>query len=447
MDKAQGWGKIMVGARLEKMVEAGWVRSWSRLLTEGLHPGDGWELTEGMVAHAASNALVRMLLKSDKDSLLIVDSDADFEPDLVEKFRTHEAGYEYDALQAFHLRRGWPPEAIWFQRDENGIMRNMIIVGETTDDVALAGTHCVIIRREVFEKMLGDHDPETWDWFYYPRHEVMTEDAAFSFDALAAGFRLGATTAVKVNHLGHLAVGWDVYQEYLHTSGQNEQAARFAELIPMIAKFAGKTNAEVMGNIGKGADSVVDAWKKANPQTPEEMRAFYADPENGYLYDLLSWNCSSMYVNMTRPLRLYYGKRALVIGAGLGTEAALLAEKNEVDVFELPGVLLNFCHSRLNGSVRYLEGDTLQEALPGRRYDLIVAVDTIEHFHADEFAPIMKTINQALEQGGVLYCHNNFDGKTHRPMDFNHQAAFDKWAEDNHITQVSKYTWKKEPSQ
>lgn len=444
MDKTQGWGKIMVGARLEKMVEAGWVRSWSRLITSGLREGDAWELTEGMVAHKASNTLARTLLKSECDSLLIVDSDADFEPDFLEKLRTHEAGYEYDALQAFHLRRGWPPEAIWFKRDESGILRNCVIFGETTEDVALVGTHCVMIRRAVFEGMLGGADPEDHDWFFYPRHDKSTEDAAFSFEALLAGYRLGATSHVKVNHLGHLAVGWDVYQEYLQTSGLAEGVNRFDELSELIGSFTGQTTEEMMAMMGKGKGMVKGAWEKAGPETPEQVRAFYGSPDNGYLYDLLAWNSSPMYVSMTRPLRTYHDRRVLVVGAGLGTEAAILADQNRVDVFELPGVLRDFCHSRLNGQVNYLDEPTLTEAVPGRRYDLIVAIDTIEHFHPDEFLPTMNTIGQALEAGGELYVHNSFHLGEDRPMDFDHQAAFDQWTEDNHIHQIGPYVWRKE---
>lgn len=440
----KSWGKIMLGVRLEKMVEAPFVRSWSNMLAGGLRQGDRWELTEGMTAHSASNTLVCMLLKSDCDSLLMVDSDGDFETDFISKLRDHEDGWQFDALQAFYLRRGWPPDPIWFKRDAKGVLHNCVIFGETTEDVALIGTHCVIIRREVFEKLLGDKDPDEFDWFYYPRHQKMTEDAAFSEDALAAGFRLGATSHVKANHLSHLSVGWDAYQEYLQTSGKAEQVARFDELLGHIVKFTGETSEQVIEKMKRGNDNVLQAWNKHNPDTLEKTHEFYGADDNGYLYDLLNWNCSLNYVQLTRPLEGYHGRKVLVIGSGLGTEAAILSKNNQVDVFELPGVLKRFCKSRLNGNVNYLEGDTLQKALTDQKYDLIVAIDVLEHFHPDEFNLLMDKINKALVPQGEMYMHNNFEQQDLYPMHFNHSEKFSEWAKEKHITQVSNYVWMKE---
>lgn len=437
----KSWGKILLGVRLEKMVEAGFFHSWSLILTQGLRPGDRFEFTEGMIATAASNALVEMLLKSDCDSLLIIDSDGDFEPDFVGKMRDHEPGWVYDGLQAFYTRRGWPPQAIWFKRDGNGILHSCILLGETTEDVALIGTHCALIRREVFEKLLGKDKPEEHDWFWYPRHQKMTEDAAFSEEALAAGFRLGATTAVKTNHIGHLPVGWDAYQEYLHTSGQVEQLNRFDELLDLMQKFTGLSVDEITARMLRGNDNVLSAWNLEKPEGAEAVRGFYG--EDHYLFDLLNWNCSTFYVQITRPLADYHGKQALVLGAGLGSEAALLAENNSVDVFELPGTLRDFCKSRLDGSVHYLEGNTIPDAVR-KQYDLVVAIDTIEHFHPDEFDQIMASIGAAIVPGGVLYCHNNFSQQDLYPMHFQHAEAFSAWAQANHLRQTSDFTWVKQ---
>ena len=437
---SKGWGKIMLGVRLEKMVEAPFIRSWANLLTSGMRPGDRWEMTEGLPAHSAANALVRQLLHSDCDSILMVDSDGDFEKDFIHQMRDHEPGFDFDVLQAFYIRRGWPPQAIWFKRDESGTLHNCLIFGDITEEVALVGTHCVLIRREVFEKMLGDNDPELYHWFYYPRHQQMTEDAAFSFDAIDAGFRLGATSHVKVNHLSHLSVGWDTYQEYLQTSGQAEQLDRFDNLTKLVCNFTGETPEVVIQKATSGNKNVKKLWEEMKPTTAGEVVDFYNRPE--YLYDLLHWNCTLDYLRITKPLESYKDKKALVIGAGLGSEAALLAENNKVDVFELPGVLRDFCKTRLNGSVHYLDNSALTEL--DRKYDLIVAIDTVEHFHPDEFDGIMSAINRALLPGGELYCHNNFSQQDLYPMHFDNEERFGAWANENGIKQVNDLTWIKE---
>lgn len=434
------WGRIMLGVRLEKMVEAPFMRAWSNLLSSGLRSGDRWEMTEGLPAHSASNALVRQLLNSDCDSLLMVDSDGDFEKDFIHRMRDHEPGFAFDVLQAFYIRRGWPPQAIWFKRDEAGTLHNCLIFGDITEEVAMVGTHCVLMRREVFEKMLGDNDKETYHWFYYPRHQQMTEDAAFSFDAIGAGFKLGATSHVRVNHLSHLSVGWDTYQEYLQTSGQAEQLERFDNLTKLVCDFTGETPEVVMQKTIHGNKNVKKMWEEMKPTTAEEVVAFYNRPE--YLYDLLHWNCTLDYLKITSPLEAYKNKTVLVIGAGLGSEAALLAGNNKVDVFELPGVLRDFCKTRLNGSVNYLPHSSLTE-LDGK-YDLIVAVDVFEHLHPDDFDGIMSAINRALLPGAELYAHNNFCQQDLYPQHFNHKERFDAWAEQNSIKQQTDLIWIKE---
>jgi len=111
---AKGWGKICITTRLEKQVEAEFVASWTGLLMQGLRKGDAVRLTRGKVAHVAQNENARaFLLETDCDTFLSLDSDADFEPGFLETLRNYEPGYVYDLFQAFHLRRTWPPEAIW----------------------------------------------------------------------------------------------------------------------------------------------------------------------------------------------------------------------------------------------------------------------------------------------------------------------------------------------
>ena len=439
--KPRDWGKVMLGVRLEKMVEAPFVRSWSNIISEGLRPGDKWSMTEGMTATAAANALVVEFLNSKCDSLVIVDSDGEFDKDFVEKLRSHEPGFAFDALQAFYTRRGWPPQAIWFKRDERGVLHTCVVMGETTEDVELVGLHCAIIRRKVFEKLLGNDKLEEHDWFWYPRGVKMTEDAAFSTEALQAGFKLGATTAVKTGHIGHLSIGWDTYQEYIRTSGQIDQLRNYEELSQLIQKFTGESEADVIDKMMRGSKNVQEAWDAEKPTGVSDIHKFYG--EDYYLYDLLNWNCSLPYVHMTMPLYDYAGKKALVIGAGLGTEAAILANRNTVDVFELPGKLKDFCKSRLNGSVHYLEGGTIPEAVADQ-YDLVVAIDTIEHFHPDEFPEIMDVIANSIKPGGQLYTHSNFEQQDIYPMHFDHAKAFAAWTEAHSLTQVSDFIWTKE---
>ena len=160
--------------------------------------------------------------------------------------------------------------------------------------------------------------------------------------------------------------------------------------------------------------------------------------------ELIGWNARVFYQEIVAPLRSVKGARVLVIGAGLGSEAEILAEHNQVDVFELPGVLKEFCKFRLGERVRFLDGDKLADI--GRTngfhaYDLIVAIDVIEHIPPDEFPGAMEFIAWALQKGGVLYCHNNFTEPT--PFAYDHTAKFIEWCEQNHFEKEGNYAYRR----
>lgn len=213
------WGKILVGTRLEKQVDSAFVPVWCELITKGLRAGDSWAIERDKISHRALNALVRALLASDCDTLCTIDSDADFAPDTLSELRDYEPGWQYDALQAFYCRRGWPPQAIWITPSGDGRwLHNIVVHPDAHDEVGVIGTHFALFRRQIFEAMLAEHPeiPERdFDWFYYPRHRAETEDSMLSMDAARLGFRLGATTHVKTGHISRVVIGWETYQEWL----------------------------------------------------------------------------------------------------------------------------------------------------------------------------------------------------------------------------------------
>lgn len=416
------WGKILVATRLEKAISARFLQVWTDFVLHGLRDGDDVLTVRGLVAHRASNNAVRHLLKGEFDSIFFLDSDADITPDFLETFREYEAGWDYDILQAFYTRRGWPPRAIWIQENALGdTMETFITNPDTIEDVAIAGTHAVLIKRHVFEKMLDDSDPETFDWFFYPRHSSDSEDGAFSREARRAGFKVGATTHLKAGHITEITTGWETYIEFLNVSGRLPLIERYRQLSGLVAEFTGESQAMVVAKAIKGNVNVRDAWEKMKPQTAVAVCDFYGDYNNGYLYDLLNWNCQPLYERIITPLKEIRESKVLVIGAGLGTELEYLHSSNQVDVYELPGVLSDFLKFRFNGSVRLLD------QLTGSDYDLIVALDVIEHIHPAEIDGFLDTLDRLLKPEGALYTHNNFGEFDKYPMHYDHSQKFEAW--------------------
>ncbi len=447
-----GWGSIMVAVRMEKMVEAKFVTSAFSWITNGLRPGDRWETSEGLTAHNGANLLVRKFLKSNCDTILFIDSDAELELNLISKMRDHEPGFEFDALQAFYLVRQWPPEAIWFQRDSSGTLRKCVVFGEATEEVAIVGLHCVMIRRNVFETLLGNNNSNTHDWFFYPRHEQTTEDAAFSFEAIEAGFRLGATSIVTANHIAHLSIGWQTYQEYLRSSGMVENIERYSELMKLMIDFTGESEQTISALCAKGSKNLEEAWSKINPLTKEEVDSFYGDYKNGYLYDLMNWNTSSTYNSIISGLNSYSGKHVLVIGSGLGTEVDMLEKNNnKVFYYDLPGVLLDFCEQRIGKRAANLanvyDKNSVYKELSGfgwnSVFNVVVCIDVLEHIHPTEIRDVLVSINNVLPEGGQLYCHNNYGQQDIYPMHFDHSSIFKEWTIMNNFSQTSPFVWTK----
>lgn len=439
------WGRILVTTRLEKQVTPRFFQAWTKLINTGLRPNDGYYMVAGKVAHAAQNDCVRALLAGPFDTLLTLDSDADVAPDFLEKFRSHEPGFAYDVLQAFYPRRGWPPRAIWMKRNALGeMMESFVINPDTTEEVDMIGTHCCLFRREVFEAMLGDADPTHFDWFFYPRHLKQSEDGAFSVEAQSLGFRLGATTAVRAGHVTEITTTWDSYQEYLQITGKLPLIQRYSDLAHEVGAFTGETPEEVIAKAVSAAENVREPWLANPPQGAAEERTFYGRPDNGYLYDLLNWNCQPFYERIISPLRGISGQRVLVIGCGLGTEADAMADHNTVDVFELPGVLKDFAMRRLGSRVNWLHGDCLSQVLDGEEiYDLVVAIDTFEHIHPDELPTVLADLEACMGPKGALFAHNNWGQQDVFPMHHDNSAYFDAWCASAGLELIGENTWQR----
>jgi hypothetical protein len=432
------WGKILLSTRLEKQVTPRFFQAWTELISRGLRPGDGHLAIAGKVAHRAQNDVVRhFLLRTDCDTLLTLDSDADVSPDFVERLRSHDAGLDYDILQAFYPRRGWPPRAIWMKRNSVGDMMECFVTDpDLTEDVDMVGTHACLFRREVFTKLLGDNDPMTFDWFYYARHREASEDGLFSTEAQQAGFRLGATTTVRAGHVTEVTTTWDTYQDFLEISGSARLVERYHELTQLVSDFTGETEEEVIRKAAAGTTIVRDAWNANTPATPGQERTFYGRPDNGYLYDLLAWNCTPMYEQILRPLRGISGQRVLVIGTGLGTEADVMADHNEVTCFELPGTLRDFATKRLGERVKWTDNFSGE-------CDLIVAIDTLEHIHPDEFATFLDDMQSVLAPHGALYAHNTWGLQEAYPQHHDNSAYFNAWCKRVGLVQKGECLWQR----
>jgi len=237
------WGKILVACRLEKYVLAQFYRSMIRLVAEGQRAGDRNTEIEGKLPAYAANYLARLLLQSDCDSILFVDSDADFAPSTLDKLRDLKDGWGFDIFQPYVTGRRWPPAAVWLVDDpERKFRMKEIRDPNVTEEVAGVGLHFTLMRREIFED-----ERLTRPWFAFPEdaEENGSEDLTFCARARALGYSIGATSKVRVGHWADVSFGWETVQGfYLDRDARLKiEADKKAALDKMRAKVPPKVGA------------------------------------------------------------------------------------------------------------------------------------------------------------------------------------------------------------
>lgn len=502
METIKDWGRVFVAVRYQPQNPAWFTESYAGLVQFGmrnapgalvnyvehlemllrangivhdlprpessLRQGDRRDFVYSKTMHKAANMLVRSFLQTDCDSICFIDSDAVYGTDALEELRSDPEGWGYDILQAFTVKRGFPPEPMFLtamanqpQSDER--LRGLHMVSNLPLDpdhiypVDAVSLHFTLLRRELFEQMLEPEGPNYTYWFEYIRDNG--EDINFSIKARAQGASLGMTTRLKVGHVSEVVTGWDTMVDYhfykfMHQSGQLPAPSleHFAQhyqaqmqLAELVSEYTGEPAQLVFDKSLEGGLSVRDKWLLEKPQTLDEVRAFYGNTPQ-YFYDLIRWNVSPTYQYFLKQLSDVRAECILELGGGIGTVSEFLATRgNRVDYYDLPGDLLEFAKWRFARLGAFQQQITVVAEWGGdQAYDRIIAIDVIEHIHPDEIGETLQRIGDALKGGGVLFAHNNFSQQGGAyPQHFDHSAAWDAFVKRQQLTQQNEFEWVK----
>jgi len=463
-DEPQGWGRVFVARRYEPMCSSRSAESFVGLCEFGLRTGDRRDYEYGKAMHKSANALTRKFLESNCDSICFVDSDALFGTDALEELRTDPEGWDFDVLQAFTVKRGWPPEPMFLtlqpdqpQSDERlrglHLVTNLPLDSDHIYPVDAVSLHFTLVRRAVFEKLLKPEGARYTYWFEYK--EDNGEDITFSANARSVGAHLGMTTRLKIGHDSMIPTGRDTMvdfydRQFAIAAGEPPSSLdRFRpyfeaqhKLAELVAEFTGEDAELVYQKSCTGVLPVADKWKVDAPQTPDEVRAFYGSTPQ-YLYDLVKWNSTPTYQRLLNYLAHVSGARVLEFGGGIGTLAEYLAVRgNAVDYYDVPGVLLDFAawrFARLPGNA-----PRIVARWEIGKYDWVTAIDVLEHLHPDEFEQTCNGLAWALKPGGRLFAHNNWSQENGMfPFHFDHAAAWAEFLERHKFEQLDDLTWQK----
>jgi len=259
IEKKNDFGSVAVGVRLAKHPEFSFFTDCIALMTGGLRTGDTILYPRGhMPAHWAGDAIVRDFLRTDKDSLLMLDDDMTFPPDSLEKLRSNPENQKYDIVFGFCTFRVWPPKPVVYKLQEpkpepQSLLGDSfspaldLIDGEVrpVDAVGLAFT---LIKRHVFEAMINPTWGPQWSFifkslsreglfreivgqkninleltsFFSYGEAKESDDIPWSRVCRELGFTMAVDTNVKIGHIGHLPLGWEDYQRWLKTKDTKE---------------------------------------------------------------------------------------------------------------------------------------------------------------------------------------------------------------------------------
>ncbi len=235
----EGWGKIVVAARMYKYIAFEWVKSWTAFLTSGMvNTCERILLPEKpMPAHWAANELCREFLgNTDGDTIFLLDDDMTYGPEDMWHMSQHQATWPYDAVMAMCTRRnleepsavvmhhlGKQPMPKALRGDHFTLRANMDpnVTVEPVDSIGLAFT---LIRRKVFEPLIDkDHGIAYTDFFRWGSGWE-GEDIVFCRDLRELGFRMGIDKTIFPGHITPIAIDWPMVKDRVEALSANQGA-------------------------------------------------------------------------------------------------------------------------------------------------------------------------------------------------------------------------------
>jgi hypothetical protein len=208
------FGRVGVGVPYFK-AQYEFFRWWSWLIAGGLELGDQLLNNENLLCEVpipmAHNGIVREFLKTDLETLLIIEDDHFGDQEVIRRMRNKPENWEFDIVCASYTNRRPPTITVGFdfgddcKPNEQGEylceldFRKVTRTGTQQYDGAALG--CVLIRRSVLVALLGDNDPEEFSWFEWVGRN--SQDVNFYGRVKALGWpKVGVDRDNDIAHIG-----------------------------------------------------------------------------------------------------------------------------------------------------------------------------------------------------------------------------------------------------
>lgn len=180
-----------------------------------------------------------------------------------------------------------------------------------------------------------------------------------------------------------------------------------ASCLKELAEYTGQSQSEVERLCQGAVDAQRDQWYESRREDEQSLVAFYNECD-AYNYELLWWHAlqqgdaPAWNARLLELANQYECRRYLDFGGGIGTNGILLAGSGrEVTIADVSDVLQKFAKWRIERrqlQAKFLDLKTAE--LPDESYDMISAVDVLEHV-TDPLATL-EQLTRALAPGGLL---------------------------------------------
>lgn len=165
------------------------------------------------------------------------------------------------------------------------------------------------------------------------------------------------------------------------------------EYVEDVMGFTKTTREQVRARMKLGSAPLKDewnAWEKQGEMTPERITKFYKQTTN-YIYELGEWHLfvpdkRESDVALVEEMRKKRPKNILDFGGGVGLMALPLARAGfDVTLADLAGTSLDFAayRAKQRGIPLKLWKSDVEPAPPDAKYDVILALDVLEHLPRD----------------------------------------------------------------